>query len=53
MVLYDAPAEMDQEAVSASLQYAGLTISRRSRMGWNAGIPHGAAQRLTGTGLLG
>ena len=53
MVLYDAPGEMDQEAVSASLQYAGFSISRLSRMGWNPGTLHGATWRLTGTGLLG
>ena len=53
MVLYDAPGEMDQEAISASLQSANFSISRLSRMGWNLGTPHGAAWRLTGTGLLG
>ena len=53
MVLYDAPGEMDQEAISASLQSAGFSISRLSRMGCNPGTPHGAARRLTCTGLLG
>ena len=40
MVLYDAPGEMDQDAVSASLQSACFSVSRLSRMGWNPGIPH-------------
>ena len=43
----------NQEAVGASLQSAGFSISNLSRMGWNPGTPHGAAWRLTGTGLLG
>ena len=53
MVLYNAPGEMDQEAVSASPQSDGFIISRLSRMGWNRGTPHGAAWRLTGRVLLG
>ena len=53
MVLYDARGEMDQDAVSASLQSAGFSVSTLSRMGWNQGIPHGAAWRLTDNGLLG
>ena len=35
MVLYDAPGEMDHEAVSASMQSGGFIISRLSCMGWN------------------
>ena len=50
MALYDAPGEMNQEAIRASLQPAGFSTTWFSRMGWN---PHGAARRITGTGLMG
>ena len=53
MVLYDAPGEMNQEAIGASIQSTGFSNTRLSRMGWNPGKPHGAVWRITGTRLMG
>ena len=53
IVLYDAPGEMDEELVSASRNLPFLTFFRLPHMGRNPGTPHGAALRLTDTGVLG
>ena len=53
MVLNDALGEMNQEAIGASLQSAGLSTTHSVGMGWNLGKPHDVVCQITGTGLMG